>query len=146
MFEKHRGGKCEALDGVFVNLYNYCVNPPYNAELKDRARSLRKYGTISEMLLWRELRKKQLDGFHFCRQRPIGWYIADFYCGNASLVVEIDGGSHETKQEYDAKRDNYLKSLGIKVLRFHDRDVKVNLDAVLHEIRKELNKSNTPPE
>jgi len=121
------------------------MNPPYNAELKDRARKLRKCGTLSEVLLWRELKNKQLDGFHFCRQRPIGWYIADFYCGHASLVVEVDGDSHETKQEYDAKRDNYLRSLGIKVLRFHDVDVKVNLDSVLHEIKKELNKSNTPP-
>ena len=131
-----------ALDGVFVKFYNYPVNPPYNAELKDRARTLRKYGTLSEVLLWKEIKNKQL-GFHFCRQRPIGWYIADFYCEQASLVIEVDGDSHEFKQEYDAKRDEYLKSQGIRTLRFHDLDVKKNIDSVIYEIKKALMKSNT---
>lgn len=133
------------LDGVFDMLYNIRMKLPYNPELRDRARKLRKYGTLSEALLWLQLKKKQLDGFHFCRQRSIGWYIADFYCDGASLVIEIDEKSHDSKKDYDAKRDEYLKSLGLKVLRFHDFDVKHNLDAVLHEIKKELNRTNTPP-
>ena len=121
-------------------MYNSHHESTYNAELRDRARKLRKYGTLFEALLWNELKNNRL-GFHFCRQRPIGWYIADFYCGGAALVIEIDGDSHDTKKEYDAERDELLKSFGITTLRFHDLDVKHNIDTVVHEIKKVLMRS-----
>jgi len=82
------------------------------------------------------LRRKQLKGFPFYRQKPIGKYIVDFYCPNANLVIELDGGQHYSKtgQEKDGTRDNVLKEMGIKVLRFSDRDVFENLSGVMEGI------------
>ena len=108
---------------------------------------MRKRSTLAEVLLWQEIKNRKLSGFKFSRQRPIGWYIADFYCEKALLVIEIDGDSHDTKQEYDAKRDEYLKSLGLTVLHFYDLDIKYRIDTVVHEIEKVLKKiniTNTP--
>jgi len=110
----------------------------YEPILKNRSRDLRKNSTLAEILLWQEIKNRKL-GYKFIRQQPIGWYIADFYCATASLVIEIDGDSHDLKQKYDEDRDRYLKSLGINVLRFHDLDVKKNIDGVLVEIKKALN-------
>jgi very-short-patch-repair endonuclease len=120
---------------------HYFVKP--NAELKQRARDLRNKSTLSEILLWNQIKNRRLNGFRFYRQRTFGWYIVDFYCAQASLVVEIDGDSHDLKQEYDAKRDEYLQSQGFTVLRFNDLEVKHNIDAVVCEIVKIL-KDRTP--
>jgi very-short-patch-repair endonuclease len=87
----------------------------------ERARALRKEMTDAERLLWKSLRRQQL-GVKFRRQHPIGPYIADFYSWEAGLVVEVDGDTHFTPemQEYDAIRTQYLESLGLQVLRFHE--------------------------
>ena len=111
---------------------------PYNIDLRQRAAELRKAGNLSEVLLWQEIKNKKLHGFKFRRQRPIGKYIVDFICKEAMLVVEIDGDSHDGKEKYDEKRDKYLQSLGLKVLHFYDLDVKVNIQSVVHEIKKAL--------
>ena len=96
---------------------------PYNPELKDLARSLRKNMTLSEVLLWNELKKKQISGYDFDRQRPIGNFIVDFYCKELSLAIEIDGDTHLYKYDYDEERQATLEKSGVKFLRFEDIEV-----------------------
>ncbi|HIJ87906.1 MAG TPA: endonuclease domain-containing protein [Desulfuromonadales bacterium] len=103
---------------------------PYNPALKERARELRKAGNLSEVLLWNQLKNKQLFGLDFDRQKIIGNYIVDFYCAEKELVLEIDGSSHDNKVEYDALRDAFLTGLGLTVIHILDIDVKTNLSGV----------------
>jgi very-short-patch-repair endonuclease len=117
-------------------------NLPYNPKLKTRARNLRKAGNLAEVLLWNQLKRKQLLGLDFDRQRVIGNYIVDFYCPSLMLVIEVDGNSHNDKVEYDAERESYLLSLGLKTMHFTDLDVKSNLDGVIEFIKTEV--SNYP--
>lgn len=107
---------------------------PANKELKQRARDLRSNSTLSEVLLWQLLKNKQMYGLDFNRQKIIGNYIVDFYCPKLNLVIEIDGSSHDNKYIYDAKRDEYLNSLGLFVLHIDDRDVKFSISKVLYMI------------
>ncbi len=102
----------------------------YNKKLTNLARANRRAGNLSEALLWYELKSKKL-GVSFTRQKPIGNYIADFYCAEKRLVLEIEGWSHDNKYEYDKLRDEYMESLGIKVLRISDLDVKRDMSNVL---------------
>jgi very-short-patch-repair endonuclease len=108
----------------------------YNANLKDKARQLRKDLTDSEKSLWSRLRNKQLLAIQFYRQKPIGEYIVDFFAPRAKLVVEVDGSQHMLGEhvEKDRIRDGYLASLGLKVLRFNDREVLRESDAVVEVI------------
>ena len=110
---------------------------PYNKQLKNLARANRKAGNLSEVLLWQELKHSKL-GVRFSRQRPIGNYIADFYCAEKKLVLEIDGWSHDNKYEYDKSRDEYMKSLGIHVLRIYDIDVKRDMENILIWIKHNI--------
>ena len=112
----------------------------YNNNLKQFSRELRKNSTDAERRLWSKLRLKQLNGFQFYRQRIIVNYIVDFYCHRAKLVIEVDGGQHYDgrTQVSDLKRDQYLKSLGIRVLRFSDRDVFTNIEGIGHRILEYL--------
>ena len=112
------------------NSRNY-FNLPYNPKLKERARELRKAGNLSEVLLWQRLNKKQFKGFDFDRQKIIGNYIVDFYCGNCNVVIEVDGSSHIDKVEYDKERDRYLESLDLTVIHIPAKDVLQRLDSVL---------------
>jgi len=84
------------------------------------------------------LRRRQLCGLDFDRQRIIGNHIVDFYCPLRRTVIEVDGDSHDLKIEEDKARDSFLKDLGIKVVRVFDLDVKKNIDAVLKMLREEL--------
>jgi very-short-patch-repair endonuclease len=88
----------------------------------------------AEHILWQCLRNRELNGFKFRRQVPIGSYIADFYCAEKSLVVELDGDSHSERQEYDAKRNYWMRERSLHVVRFINTDVFENLDAVLEAI------------
>ena len=108
----------------------------YSPRLKGRARSLRANLTDAEERLWARLRRKQVLGVQFYRQKPIGNYIADFYAPVARLVVEVDGSQHvESEQvEHDRRRTAYLKQMGLRVLRYTDRQVLLELDPVLEEI------------
>jgi very-short-patch-repair endonuclease len=99
-----------------------------------RANELRKEMTLSERKLWARLRAGRLDGFHFRRQQVIEPYIVDFYCHQAALVIEVDGGVHQDQQEYDQQRDHDLHLLGLGVIHFANTDVNQNLDSVLAEI------------
>ena len=107
---------------------------PYNPKLKELARKLRNDSTFTEILLWNYLKKKQMCGYDFDRQKPIDNYIVDFYCKALKLAIEIDGESHYGKEIKDARRDKRLKKLGVTVLRFGDLDVRYKLDKVLEKI------------
>ena len=108
----------------------------YNAHLKHRARQLRKNLTDSESALWSRLRNKQLLGIQFYRQKPIGEHIVDLFAPRARLVVEVDGAQHLAGDHAlkDRRRDGYLTSLGLKVLRFNSREVLEESDAVAETI------------
>ncbi|MDA8423572.1 MAG: endonuclease domain-containing protein [Nitrospiraceae bacterium] len=109
---------------------------PYNKELKQFSQKLRKNMTDAERRLWSRIRGKQLNGHQFYRQKPIGEYIVDFYCAEAKLVIELDGGQHYSEEgmEMDKIRDGYLQGLGLQVLRFSNRDVLAQTDSVLEKI------------
>jgi len=96
--------------------------------------------TDAERTLWSKLRKKQLKGLQFYRQKIIGEYIVDFYCPKARLVVELDGGQHYSDygKRKDGIRDKSIGSLGLKVLRFSDREVFENIEGVLQKIWENL--------
>ena len=111
---------------------------PYNKNLKSLARANRRSGNLAEVLLWNELKQSKL-GVRFTKQKVIGNYIADFYCSEKNLVIEIDGWSHDNKYEYDKERDDYMKSLGIHVLRISDKDVKQDMSNILEWIKHNIN-------
>ncbi|MEQ9090365.1 MAG: phenylalanine--tRNA ligase subunit beta [Balneola sp.] len=121
------------IDGQKIHS-NYISNLPYNSDLKERARELRKAGNLPEVLFWNEVKSKKFFGLDFDRQRVIGSYIVDFYVKSLGLVVEIDGSSHDNKQEYDAERQAYLEELGIKVKRFTTDEVKEDISWVLDQL------------
>lgn len=117
----------------------------YQNNLNQLARQLRQGGVVSEALLWNELKQRRL-GVRFLRQRPVGRYIVDFFCHSLSLVIEVDGAaSHDTKIEADQERQRKIESLGIKVIRFKDADVKYNLAGVLGSIKSEILRRATAP-
>lgn len=97
-------------------------------------RVLRSNMTDAEQLLWRHLRRGQLDGFKFRRQHPFGNYILDFVCLEAKLIIEVDGGQHVANEEEDAKRSAVLNKAGFRVLRFWNHEVMGELEAVLDAI------------
>lgn len=109
---------------------------PYNKNLKQASRDLRNNLTDAEKLLWSKLRGKQILGLQFYRQKPILNYIVDFYCPAANLVIECDGSQHFTDEglEADRMRDDALAQLGLKVLRFDNRQVMRQLDDVVEVI------------
>ena len=96
--------------------------------------------TDSEKLVWSKVRRKQLKGLQFYRQRIIGNYIVDFYCPKAKLIIEIDGSQHYTAEgiQNDNDRDNYMGSNQLKVLRFSNREVFENLEGVVEKIYEHL--------
>jgi very-short-patch-repair endonuclease len=109
---------------------------PYNPKLKLLARKLRQNMTLSEVLLWQELKGKQMLAFDFDRQRPIDEFIVDFYCKELKLAIEIDGSSHneEGAFEKDRIRQERLEFLGVRFLRYSDIDVKRKMPFVLNDI------------
>ena len=115
---------------------NFIENLPYNIKLKTRSRALRKAGVLSEVIFWLQVHKGIFWKLDFDRQRIIGNYIVDFYIKTIGLVIEIDGSSHDDKEEYDQKREDYLISLGLKVYRISDFSVKHDLNNVMMELEK----------
>jgi very-short-patch-repair endonuclease len=98
-----------------------------------RARSLRQALTPAETKLWTKLRNRQLGGFKFARQEPIGFYYADFVCRERRLIVELDGGQHDENAS-DQQRDSYLGGLGYRVIRIWNNDVIENIYGVLQSL------------
>ncbi len=113
---------------------------PYNRNLKQYSRQLRENMTDAERQLWAKIRVKQLKGHQFYRQKPIGDYIVDFFCPRAKLAIEIDGSHHLVGEtiEYDRIRDDYLSSLGLRVLRFSNTDVLTNIEGVAKRIEEKI--------
>ena len=106
--------------------------------MKHLAKKLRKNMTDAERLLWRHLRNRELGGYKFRRQRPIGPYIVDFVCLEKKLVIEVDGGQHAGQVELDAKRSDYLKEKGYRILRFWNNEVLTETESVLTVILSSL--------
>jgi len=106
---------------------------PYNPKLKILARQLRNNSTLSEVLLWQNIKGKSY-GYEFHRQVPIDEFIVDFYCHELKLALEIDGSTHDYYFEHDESRQKKLESFGITIIRFSDIDVKRNVNDVLRAI------------
>src|SRR5450830_1914986 len=106
----------------------------YLEELRILARNNRKKLTKSEAKLWYEYLSKRPLGYKFLKQKPIGRFIADFYCSEILLVIEIDGGSHNSRKNYDEGRDLEMSRRGIKTIRFTDKQVLSDLKTVIKEI------------
>lgn len=119
----------------------------YSRSLKPPSRELRNNMTDAERVLWARLRGKQLLDVQFYRQKPIGPFIADFYCHAAALVIEVDGGQHYEAEHArkDAERDKYLAEAGLLVLRFDNRQVLLETDAVIEKILRVMQERQIPP-
>lgn len=107
-----------------------------NQAIMEMAKALRKEMTPAERLLWDRLNNKQLLNVRFRRQHPIYRFIADFYCHAARLVVEVDGGIHNSQKEYDEGRTAEMERFGIKVIRFRNDDVEKNIEDVIYRIEQ----------
>jgi very-short-patch-repair endonuclease len=95
------------------------------------ARKLRLTPTDAEIRVWSRLRGKQLEGFRFRRQHPLGPYVVDFFCAEAKFIVEVDGGQHADDGE---ARTRWLEARGYRVIRFWNNDVLANTEGVLRII------------
>lgn len=113
---------------------NFVENLPFNPHLIPLLKEKRKAGILSEVLFWKKVRAKTFHAIDFDRQRIIGNYIVDFYVKTLGLIIEIDGSSHDEKQVYDGERQEYLESLGLKIFRITDFDVKNNLRVVIKNL------------
>ncbi len=111
-----------SINGNLIKLL-YKQNLPYNPQLKARAKALRYAENLPEVLFWMQVNKKRFHGLDFDRQRVIGNYIVDFYIRQLSLVIEIDGRSHDFSGDYDEQREKYLTSLGLNVYRIIVKDI-----------------------
>ena len=119
----------------------------YSRNLKSPSRELRTNMTDAERVLWSRLRGKQLLDAQFYRQKPLGPFIADFYCHAVCLVIEVDGGQHYEAEHArkDAERDRYLSEAGLLVMRFNNLQVLQETDAVVEEILKVIKERQIPP-
>ena len=108
---------------------------PYKKHLVPLAKKLRQNMTLGEVLLWNEIKNKQLD-VRFSRQIPMDNYIVDFYCKEMMLVIEVDGDTHyhDDQPAKDKERQSRLESFGVKFLRFDDIDIKTKIKWVVNEI------------
>ena len=124
----------------------------YNPKLKELARQLRNNATKSEIRLWQRLKRNQMYGYDFHRQKPIDEFIVDFFCNTLQLAIECDGYSHEILEvwEKDKRKTKILNNLGVRVLRFSDHQIMNDLENVLRAIEDyiitfEANGNAPPP-
>lgn len=131
-----------------VNKMDYKDNLFYGASplIYERARELRKKMTYAESLFWNEVSNKKNMGFKFRRQHPIGKFIADFYCHELKLVIEIDGGIHDfdDSKDYDKGRTYEFEEFGLQVIRFKNEEVEKEIDKVLFVLRSKIISLMTP--
>ena len=113
---------------------------------RQAARALRKRMTDAERLLWRHLRNRELGGWKFKRQYPMGPYIVDFICVDRNVVIEVDGGQHAENEDSDLQRSIFLNKMGYRVFRFWNNQVLQETEAVLEGIFAILanGKQNSP--
>jgi very-short-patch-repair endonuclease len=119
----------------------------YSRKSRDRAREQRRDPTDAEDGLWRFLRDRSVVHAKFRRQHPFGPFILDFYCHERRLAVEVDGGQHlePAAGEYDRRRTDYLRGLGIRVLRFNNVEVLTETESVMQVILEALEKPSPNP-
>ena len=116
----------------------------YNKNLKSFARHLRNEPTNGEKIVWYEvLQNKKMKGYRFLRQRSISNYIADFFCKDLMLVIEVDGYSHDYKVKEDEIRDKELMKLGYHILRIPDQDAFNSIENVIRTIEVAIEKIET---
>ena len=115
-------------------------------QLIELAKEFRKNPTEAEKVLWNGLRNKGFSDVKFRRQHPIKWFIADFYCHELKLVIEVDGGIHNSPRqaEYDEGRSAEIENLGIQVIRFSNEGILYNLESVLQKINKIILQRSSP--
>ena len=115
-------------------------------QIKPRAKELRQAENLSEVLFWMQVTKGQFHKIDFDRQRIIGNYIVDFYIKKLGLIIEIDGSSHDNKEKYDADRDAYFESLGLKVYHIPVVEVLQQMKLVIKKLEDYIiNNYNIPP-
>jgi very-short-patch-repair endonuclease len=115
-------------------------------ETLSAAKILRRKMTVSEKLLWERLNQKKVSGIRFRRQHPISYFIADFYCHEARLVIELDGEIHKQQVEYDDGRSAEMEKYFIKVIRFTNSVVENNMEEVIRRIEDEAKRRiKSPP-
>jgi very-short-patch-repair endonuclease len=107
--------------------------------LTERARDLRKNITDAERAFWRRVKDRRFRGLKFRRQVPMGYYIVDFLCHETKIIVELDGGQHVERTEYDEKRTQFLEEQGYQVIRFWDNEVLKNMEGVLLKLSRMCN-------
>ncbi len=124
--------------------YNDNLHKGAKGKLYQYGRELRQSSTNAEKILWEYLRNRKLDGLKFRRQHPLDKYIADFYCHERKLVIELDGAVHVDKmsKDYDKSRTYELTGSGIKVIRFWNSEVENNIVDVIVKIRKFIGNNN----
>lgn len=113
---------------------NFIGNLPHNSKLKDRAKALRKAGNYPEVVFWQQVHQRKFHKIDFDRQRIIGNYIVDFYIKSLGIVIEIDGESHNGKEDYDENRETYLKTLGLKIFKTNNLNVLHDLENVMKNL------------
>ena len=119
---------------------------PFNSKLSKRATELRKAGSLPEALLWKELSGKKINGLDFDRQKVIGNYIVDFFCGELGVVIEIDDKSHDFKEKYDDVREKYLTGLGLEIIHVTAKEVLKNPAGVAVWLKTTPALRATPPQ
>jgi very-short-patch-repair endonuclease len=117
-----------------MGFHNWHTTKPAWVKLKPVTRSLRREATPAESLLWERLRDRRLGGLKFRRQHSIDRYVADFYCADAKLAVEVDGGIHEEQIAEDGYRAQVMATQGVRTLRVTNEQVIGEIDAVLRRI------------
>ena len=114
--------------------------------ITETIRALRRKSTPAEEKFWQVVRNRKIDGYRFYRQHPLEFemdgvkrfFIADFYCKQQKLVIEIDGGVHEQQREYDEYRSLVIEQLGMRVVRFTNEDVRYEIENVIERLRENL--------
>ena len=114
--------------------------------IRDTARRLRREQTEWEHTLWSRLRGRQLNGFKFRRQHPIGPFFVDFFCPEAKLIIEIDGSQHADESARDNSRTGFLSDAGYEVLRIWNHEISAEIDAVMQRIADALEHHARPEE
>jgi very-short-patch-repair endonuclease len=125
---------------------DYLLHFGANEETFRIAKNLRKNPTSAESILWMKLKNRQVAGAKFRRQHPLRFYIADFYCHEHRLVIEIDGDIHfeEHQKEHDVNRSAELEKYGIHVLRFTNDQVLNSIDEVINSISDFIQNHDIP--
>ena len=115
---------------------------PFSSSIVDQCREQRKSPTEAESVLWEQLRNRNLGGYKFRRQHPIGGYILDFYCSEAKIGIEMDGSVYKEPEQivYDHQRSATLVELGVEVIRFWNSEVTDNCNDVLSRILEKIEK------